>query len=223
MKKKRRQYAAPAYIVVFVAVLALIFTLDVRLRSSILELAQAKVQLQTVELINTVIQEEIAAQADYQDLFTIHKDSEGRIVMIQANTQHISAMVAQTSAEVARRLNVMGDGYIGIPLGQLTGSQLLSAYGPKLKVKILPAGQVDVQVENSFESAGINQTRHIVHFRVNTTVTIAVPYLASAVEATADIPLAETIIVGQVPNTYMQWDAQSQSLSPYFFQNQRRE
>jgi sporulation protein YunB len=215
MRAGNRKSLAPFYLTVVLVLAGLFVAADMRLKSSVLTLAQAKAQLYVVALINEVVEREIAAQTDYQDIFAIHKDHEGNIVMIQSQTHYISSVVTRTSAEIAQQLQGLEE-TIDVPLGQLTGSQLLAAYGPKFKVKIIPAGQVSVEVHNTFEEAGINQTRHIVHFLVKTKIVIAVPYRSEEVEAVAEVPLAEMIIVGKVPNTYMKLDDTMKSAAPYF-------
>jgi hypothetical protein len=81
-------------------------------------------------------------------------------------------------------------------------------------VKIIPAKQVTVEVENRFEQAGINQTRHLINFKINSRIKIAVPLVDKDVEVATTIPLADTIIVGSVPDTYLNFTAPGETLAP---------
>lgn len=200
----RRRKKALLIILICAIILGTIFV-DLRLKASILELARSNAQLKTVELMNQVVNEKVVAETQYDDLMRIHKDDQGRIVLIQANTVALNRIIAQTISELARGLGQLREDRIDIPLGQLTGSRILAGYGPKITVRMIPAGQVSVRVDNRFEQAGINQSRHLIYLEVKTTIRIAVPFVDRDVNASTIVPLAETIVVGQVPETYVQF------------------
>jgi sporulation protein YunB len=192
-----------------------IIILDFRLKSSILEIAKAKAQVDGVEKINLIVNEKIVSGIKYDDIVRIHKDDKGRIALIQQDTVALNKIMATTLTELSKALNKDEDKNISIPLGQLSGSRILAGYGPKIKVKILPVTQVHVDILNKFEQAGINQTRHLIYFQINNTVKVAVPFLDDEVKVSAIIPLAETIIVGEVPETYVNFNGQSELLYPF--------
>ncbi len=205
----------PSLSVMVVIVLATVLLLaDLRLKGSILEIAQSEAQLQAVEIVNQAVNDKIVAETDYRDIIYIHKDDKGRIDMLQANTVKLNQIMAKTIKEVIASLNRLETQTISVPLGQVTGSVFLAAYGPKLNVKIVPAKQVTVEVENKFEQAGINQTRHLIYFKINSRIKIAVPLVNKDVEVSTTIPLADTIIVGAVPDTYLNFTAPGETLAP---------
>lgn len=205
----------PSLCILIVIVLAMVLLLaDLRLKGSILEIAQSEAQLKAVEMVNQAVNDKIVAETDYRDIVYIHKDENGRIVMIQANTVILNQIMAKTIKEVIASLNGLEAQTISVPLGQVTGSIFLAAYGPKLSVKIIPAKQVTVEVENKFEQAGINQTRHLIYFKINSRIKIAVPLVDKDVEISTTIPLADTIIVGAVPDTYLNFTAPGETLAP---------
>lgn len=179
------------------------FIVDYKLKASVIEIAKAKAQITVAEKINTVTNQEIVSKIEYQDIVNIHKDKEDRIVLIQPNTIILNKMMANTVIEIAKSLDNLSEETIDIPLGQITGSQILAGYGPKMKVKIIAVGQVKVDVLNKFEGAGINQTRHLVYFNINSKIKVAVPFIDDEVNVSTTIPLAETIIIGDVPETYV--------------------
>jgi len=187
---------------------------DLRLKGSILEIARSQAQLETVELINKAVNDKIVAETDYKDIVYIHKDENDRIVMIQANTVILNQIMAKTVNEVIESSKQLETNEISVPLGQVTGSIFLAGYGPKIKVRIIPVKQVAVEVENKFEQAGINQTRHLIYFKINTKIKIAVPLVNKDVAVSTTVPLADTIIVGDVPQTYLNFNGLSNNLTP---------
>ncbi len=184
-------------------IVGLLFFIDIKFKQSIVQLSKSQVQLEGSQRISRIVEEEITSTIKYDDLVIIHKDNQGKIVLLQPNTVAISGIIARTVETVSRELQSMKGADIGVPLGQLSGSTLLASRGPDIKVGIIPSSQVDVQLINRFEQAGINQTRHLLYLNLNTKMKIAVPYIEDEVLINTTIPLAETIIVGPVPENYI--------------------
>jgi len=212
-KRKKR-----CFIIIIVAVLIISITIDVKIKSSVLQLARSKAQLSETAAINRIVNERVVNDIEYQDLVAVHKDDQGRIVMIQPNTIMLNKIMTQTVIEIADVTADMREDSIIIPSGQLLGFSFIAGYGPKLKVKILPAGEVKVNVLNKFDQAGVNQTRHLIYFKIDSNIKIAVPYLDETIHVSTVIPLAETIIVGEVPKTYLNFGENKDSLYPLMLQ-----
>lgn len=202
---------------VFVLVLAISLIIsfiyaDFRLKSAILEIAKSRAQVMQSERISHIVNEQVVAQVNYQDIVEIHKDNQGRIVLIQPNTIILNKMMTNTVTEVSASLNNMEEQSLEIPLGEITGSKILAGYGPRMTVRIIPVGQVHVSVLNKFDQAGINQTRHLIYFNIENTIKVAVPFLDEEIQVSAVVPLAETIVVGSVPDTYVGWNGDNAEL-----------
>ena len=90
-----------------------------------------------------------------------------------------------------------------IPLGTVLNSPLLAKYSPKIKISIEPIGTAYVDFKTDFESSGINQTRHKIYLEAKTQVKVIVPLTTSIKEVKAQIPISETVIIGDVPNSYV--------------------
>ena len=56
------------------------------------------------------------------------------------------------------------------------------------------------------------------HFKIDSNIKIAVPYLDETIHVSTIIPLAETIIVGEVPKTYLNFSGNKESLYPLMLQ-----
>lgn len=201
-------------VMTIIAFITIIIVADLRLKASILEIARTQVQLETVELINQAVNDKIVAETNYRDIIYIEKDERGNIVLLQANTVILNQIIAKTVNEVIAAIYKLEDNTVSIPLGQVTGSIFLAARGPRIKVRIIPTRQVNVEIENKFEQAGINQTRHLIYFRINTLVKIAVPMIHKDLEIATAIPLTDTIIVGDVPQTYVNFNGPGEIIAP---------
>ena len=201
-------------VMTIIAFLAIIVLTDLRLKASILEIARSQAQLETVEIINQAVNDKIVAVTDYRDIMYVHKDDKGNIVMLQANTVVLNRIIANTINEVINSTRKLQSNTISVALGQVTGSIFLATYGPRIKVRIIPTRQVNVEIENKFEQAGINQTRHLIYLKTNTIIKIAVPLVNKDLAVSTTVPLADTIIVGAVPQTYVNFSVPSQIISP---------
>ncbi len=205
MFKRRRPYKRiMAYVLMIIALLALFWYVDVVLRPAVYEMARIRAVKLATEAINVAVQRKVAdGQIRYNDLIIFHKDNEGRIVLMQANTIKINQLASDVTLAVQKSLDDLKDQNIKLPLGELTGFYLLANRGPDLNVSMMPAGTVRVDVNDQFESAGINQTRHNIYLQFETEVRIIVPLESGEAKVSTRVPVAESIIVGQVPNTFV--------------------
>ena len=114
-------------------------------------------------------------------------------------------IAADTTIKVQNILRDIGEEKINIPIGQVLGSQLLASVGPNITITVIPVGTVQVKVIDKFEQAGINQTRHMVYLIATTQIRIVVPLVSKSVSVNTQVPIAEYVVVGEVPSTYIQF------------------
>lgn len=140
----------------------------------------------------------------YDDLMEIHQAQEGGITTVTGQTAAINQLKSQIVHTLVDRLEHLDADELGVPLGNLTGWMLFSGLGPKLRVSIDSVGDVVAEVRNQFDSAGINQTHHQVLMDLSVTVHLFIPGEVTSVTVDTTMCLAETILIGTVPNSYLQ-------------------
>ncbi|NLT96453.1 MAG: sporulation protein YunB [Clostridia bacterium] len=192
--------------ILFSIIILLIYIVEINIKPTVKAIAQSKANLTANEIINNTIYEEILKDFNYHDLIETHKDSENKITLIQANSIQISRLISYTNVKIKEALEQLEDEEIYIPLGQALGSYLFAAHGPKIKVKIVPVGELEINLLQDFYEAGINQTRHILYLGVKTTLNVVIPMLSERITVSTKAPIAETIIVGPVPDTVVRLD-----------------
>ena len=203
-------YIAPKLVRVLVVlgILILLFVLVERnLKDTILTVANAKAVQMATEVINQAIAEKLVGSVDYRELIYTVQDSKGRIVLMQANTVKINKIASDTTLAVQKKLQELGNEKFNIPFGQALGSKLLASYGPLIRVVIVPIGTVRISVADDFEEAGINQTKHRLLLDVRTKVKVVVPLASSEAVVETQVPITETVIVGEVPQTYIKFSS----------------
>ena len=132
------------------------------------------------------------------------EDANGRITAFQSNMASFNRLQADITGDVLQRLAEVSDTELAIPIGTLTGSALLAGRGPKFKVRMQSIGSCTAHFENVFDHAGINQTKHQLMLQVTTGITVLLPWYNTDCELVSQVLIAETIIVGNVPDSYTQ-------------------
>ena len=156
----------------------------------------------TVQINNAIA--DIMEEQDYSgDYFvSFEKSATGEVTAISSNMARINALSAQILHQVVgatenRTIE------IGIPLGNLTGISLLMGRGPNIPVQIVVLTSSRVEFNNSIVTAGINQTKHQINLEVIVDIDILVPWGTENAQVVTEILIADTIVVGQVPDTYL--------------------
>ena len=143
----------------------------------------------------------------YDDLYTIEIDSEGNITVIRANVVSINNIISDLTESVQKRLEKASSDKIQISLGALTGIYLFSGFGPQIPIKVAITGSVDSDIKSEFYSQGINQTLHQIILDITCNVTIVTPYNCTTEKITNQIVLAESVIIGDIPNSYYNFNS----------------
>ncbi len=186
--------------VLFIILEGFIFT-ERKLRPALMAIARAKANAVAVDAVNEAILNYIASGIAYEDLIKIEQDEHGRIVMACLNTVEANRIMAAATIAAREALSGLEARSIRIPLGEASGSFFLAAYGPKITVKLIPTGQVNTKLVDSFESAGINQTRHKLYLHIGAEVQIVIPFNAGRVNVVTAVPVTDNVYIGEVPGT----------------------
>ena len=172
-----------------------------KIRPSILAAAVMECDAAATRAINNAILDKVVGNTVYKDLITVEQDEKGKIVMAQINTGGMNRIMAETTNATGDALAALSEQPLEIPLGEIFDSYILAAYGPKIPVRLMPMGRVNTALIDSFEDAGINQTRHKIYLQVITEVQVVVPLITDSIEVITVMPLADTIYIGEVPDT----------------------
>nr|WP_232192553.1 MULTISPECIES: sporulation protein YunB [Thermoanaerobacter] len=190
---------------IYVAILFVIlyYFTEYRLKPAIIAVSETLAKETAVNTINDAINEKALKGIEYKDLIYVRTDNNGKVSMLQANTIEMNLLASKITKEVKENLNNLGPLYAKIPLGSVFSTDLFANAGPRIKVGLLPVGAVDVDFSSQFEPAGINQTRHRIYLDIQTTIRIIAPLASEKIIVTLHMPIAESIIVGDVPSSYV--------------------
>ena len=191
--------AAIAVVLICVAVL------EARLRPMVVLAAQAQAQNAITAVAEETVVEDLAERGvNYDDVVTIQRDDSGAITALTTDMATLNQLRSQLVADVLEALEGVDVSQIQVPLGSLVDLDILWGLGPTLKVHAMTVGTVEGEFQSQFSSAGVNQTLHKIDLELAVPLTLMLP--GGAVEAVCEtqIPIAETVIVGQVPQIFLQ-------------------
>ena len=192
-------------LLILLVLLVVLALLRSRLYPVIRSLAETQVKNTASDLINDAIAEQIAAgNIRYDRIVYFEKDLNGRITALKTNIGEINRLKTDVLNIINDEILSSDESSLGVALGSLFLPEFLSGKGPKLPVKILVIRNSEADFYSDFSEAGINQTLHKLNMEVFLDVTVLV--LGSTTEFTisSHMVVAETVIVGDVPETYLQ-------------------
>jgi len=186
-----------------VSLLALTLTATARMRPLLESLATTRVSNTVNRIIFEAVNEAIQnGDISYERLISLEKDREGKITAVHSNMAAFNRLQAQILDIILAKIDQVSARELSIPIGTLTGSALLAGRGPRIRVRMESVGSSTARFNNQFESAGINQTKHQIILEVEVSVAILLPGFTTATKVSTAVTVAETVIVGAVPDTY---------------------
>lgn len=157
--------------------------------------------------INRVIQSQIrSGLLDYDALVTMEKDAEGNVTALITNVSAVNLLQAEITTRIIQEISDNFVSELEIPLGTVMDSSLFYGRGPLIPVKLKAVTNVSARFENDFSAAGINQTRHQIRLNVSVQVLVVIPGRELTAPVNTTVVIAETVIVGKVPELYASMD-----------------
>ena len=168
-------------------------------------LARTQVMNVTSDLINDAIARQIEAEEiAYDRMIYFEKDLDGRITALKTNMSLVNRLKTDTLNRINDEILALDSDHIGIPMGSLILPELLAGKGPRINVRVLSIRNSEADFESRFSEAGINQTLHQLTMVVRVDVAVLVLGKTEAFTVQSEVVVAETVIVGTVPETYLQ-------------------
>lgn len=165
-------------------------------------IGEARLRAIATEAINRAVAETMSG-VRYEDLIDIETDQNGQVSYLRANAVYMNQLATQAAISAQQQISAIELRPLQIALGSALGSPLFSGRGPTIPVKVELAGSVVSDFCSEFTSAGINQTRHMIYLRLHAALRILIPTGGQTVQVTVQVPVTETIIVGTVPESFI--------------------
>ncbi len=205
---RRKNYRNHSLLLVMITIVLLTtFTFSYferRIKPTVSAMAEVKSRYIAIAAINNVVYQQINEDnITYEDLVFLEKNNDGYITALQANVVRMNQMKSEIAIRVQQEIAKIDSTKISIPIGNIINGEILSGWGPRLPIQLMPLGSAETDFNSSFESAGINQTKHQIAIIVKSKVRVILPLITTEAEVVTTVPIAETIIVGTVPQQYV--------------------
>lgn len=205
MMRKRLKTFGIILLLCFGVLIAGFFSLRSKYRLVIGDLAQTSVKNATSDLANDSVAQQIEnGNIQYDRIVYFEKDINGRITALKTNIGEVNRLKTDILNIINGRILALDAADIGIPVGSLFLPEFFSGKGPAIPVHILAIRNSDATFSSNFIQAGINQTLHQLVMEVNVEAAVLVLGETSTFQVSSQIVVAETVIVGEVPNTFIQ-------------------
>lgn len=199
-RKKRKKGIIAIFLLLFVAVFITLYSFSNKMLIGIGE-ASYKGVLSTASYY--AIEQTLSSDFEYGELFTVHKDGEGKITMITSDSYKFNTLTTSLAESVTNYLNNYINAGVDVPLGVFTGIRLAQGFGKPIKMKLVAINSVKCDVISKFESAGINQTRHTLYLSVTPDVSVVTRVSTKYLSDNITVMLYDNLIIGEVPEVYL--------------------
>lgn len=199
-RRRRRRLLLPAVLLALFWLL-----LEHTLSPLLMTAAQEQARTQALYALTEAASRQIAAhgEPEYQQMVAVERDDSGRVTLLTPNTALFNTLINDVTLDAVASLEQLSHQSLSLPLGAVTGSALLSGLGPDVSFRLRMLGTPRVKVEDEFSEAGINQVRHRIWLELSAEVRVLAPFSRDTTTATATVLLAESVIVGYTPDTYV--------------------
>ncbi len=165
------------------------------------ELCKEKAMTISTSILNTE-STNVVHQYNYKDIVSITKSEKDNTNILKTDVTVINDIASDIAVRVTNKLQEKEQEQIKIPIGALFGNKYFSGMGPKMNISIIPVGTVTTDIKTEFTSCGINQTMYRIYLEVKCNVNIVTSYKTINTEIVNQVLLVETLVVGNVPETY---------------------
>lgn len=209
---KRRRYLRRMVLLVLLLCAAFVLT-ERNFKPLVFSLAEARSASMASQVLYGALAEAMEDGVTYDDLMSVHMDDRGQVALLSANTMAMNRLADRAGQAALKRLGDMSSERVSVPLGAALGLTLLAGSGPEVPVSIVPIGSVATEFATEFEACGINQTRHKVYLQLTASIRIVIPTGAKTTNVSANMLVAESIIVGSVPEGFVGYDLNEAELN----------
>lgn len=203
--EKRRRFAKIVVFALFL-LLSCVLIYNLQILPVLFPLAKAKCTTELTDAVNRIVRARMQSDSDgYADFVRLHFGEDGSVASVETNTPRLAKLSGDVVGDVTAALTHERM-TVRIPLGSLSGSALLSGKGPDVRVKLAVSQKITCAVRGDFTESGINQTLHRVFLRVTVEVCALLPGAVQTFSVPTDVCVAETVIIGKVPEAYTRID-----------------
>ena len=207
MRRGRRKInkcsiAAIVSSVFVVIVVVCVVWIEKRIEPKLREICSNYCEMKLSQVMSESVENVIHSENIKYEEIALQNEADGKLSSISINTEYVNKLQSEVLNLISEKLN-NSETEMVIPLGNISDTFLLNGHGPDVRVKLLLNGAVDSDIESNFETAGINQTCHILSMKLSAKATVVLPSESIPIKADITCPIAQNIIIGDIPDVFL--------------------
>lgn len=172
------------------------------------EYTSANIMAELVDGINNAVLKILSdndAYQNYDNFIEISVGSDGNVSLINVNMLMVNLLLCDLTEKTQINVNnLCKEKIYNVPFYAITGSLMLAQLGKNIEIEVKPIGHVECKLSSKFDGVSVNQTRHSIFVDITARVKMILPLYVKDLYVNTKIVVAESVIVGKVPEVYLQ-------------------
>lgn len=200
LSKIRRKKRLLIFLLLF---LTFILFLHFQFRPIVKNICLSKARVASTDAVNEAVLEEISnSKGIYNEIVRMERRENGELIGLLSDMEKVNNLKSKVGLSIQDKFSSLKESKIKIPLGTLTGIEMLNGIGPSVPLSLSLTGSVATEFKSEFRDAGINQTIYRIYLYVHTRIGAMVPGCSCAEDFSTNVLISETVILGGVPRVY---------------------
>ncbi|PTM57657.1 sporulation protein YunB [Desmospora activa] len=191
-----------AFAILFAVLFQVLWLLETKLQPTLIHIAQTQVKQIAEEAVTEAAREQVAMGEEMNDIMVVERNQDNTISFVQIDQQVQAKVYERTRTSIQDVIHRLENESVGITLGQALQSNVLAQYGPQIPVEMWPKGAPHIDLHPRMEAAGVNNVMVTLMMDIRIEMSVVVPFTTETVNVDTEIPLAQAVVVGEVPQFY---------------------
>lgn len=206
--RRRKKSGLKKFLIVLAVLLLAVVLIDGQIRPLMKTLTASQARQISTMVINDAITQAIEEENGSAELVQVETTSDGKVNAVKTDIAKINKLKANATTKILEKFGEMNLREITIPIGTLLGNDFTRGRGPKIPLLVELKGNVNTEMVSDLSGAGINQTMHKIMLKVKTSVYAVIPGYNATTDVETEFCIAETVIVGEVPDSFVNLDGE---------------
>ena len=215
MQRHRRRVLSRRvrFVAAALAMVVLAVPVMMRVRTTVIAFAEMRAERVAEWQTNDAVAAVLETYAPLcSSMVKVTYDNNQRLTSVMADAATVNTIKTAVASTLTQHFGSMTSLSADIPLGTLMGPEWLSGMGPILRFPISVSASVLTTVSSSLEAVGMNQSAYKVLLNVHIVMGIIVPDGRTSVVVDSSFPMAEAVLLGEVPDTLTEVYGDDQTL-----------
>lgn len=195
------------FMVLFAVIFLFIWLMEQQLQPILMTIAKTEIKKMAQDAMLAGVQEvEEKMQDDLNQVMAIEQDQQGKISYIRFHPRIQAQIYNKVTESISKNLKKLEEKKVRITIGQIFESKVFAEWGPDISIQMWPKGASQVNFVPKLESQGINMVMVTLYIHVHTEMGMVVPFTEKTFPVDFQYPIAQTLVVGDVPQYYFYQD-----------------